>query len=419
MNGILNTAESEPSVIQDHLERVLASAAFRSSPRSQQFLRFVVLTVLEHDQESLKERTVGVCVFGRDPDYDTREDAIVRVKANEIRKRLWQYYSSEGADDALRIELAPGSYIPEFRRVALESVAAPVIGPAPVSRNAHSKRIWRTPWVLAIAGAALIAIIAGLFATRPPTSSSPLDTFWAPVMTSARPVVICGANPIVYGLSPRIHAQYRAQHRVDEEQGPYSPEFKPDDKIAWSDLVILSNQFIGVGDATTAASVMAMLASRHKPAVLRLESGLTFGDLRSGPAVLIGGYTNTWTMQMGHELRYFFEAGDGARKIRDRASAARVWAPGELGPDGKPSDDYAIVARVLNSKTGELLITAAGVTQYGTGAAGEFLTSEVWMREAFKGAPRDWSARNIEVLLHTLVTGNVPGPPTVVAVHYW
>lgn len=405
-------------MVQEHLERILASAAFRSSQRSQQFLRFVVLTVLEHDRDSLKERTVGVCVFGRRPDYDTRDDAIVRVKANEIRKRLLQYYSSEGAHDELRIELAPGSYIPEFHKSPPESVPEPepFLMRATTSGQPNRKR-WRW-WVLAIVGTVVVVAVAGLLTPRS-LPSSPLDTFWSPVLASPKPVVICGANPTVYGFSPRFYAEYRAQHGIDQAEGPSAFQFKPDRQIVWRDLVTLSDQFIGVGDATTAASVMAMLASRRKPAILRLESGISFGDLRSGPAVLIGAFSNAWTMQMGHELRYFFEAADGTRRIRDRTSAGRVWAPSKIGADGKPSDDYAIVARVLDSRTGELLITIAGVTQYGTGAAGEFLTSEVRMREAFKDAPKDWRTRNVEVVLHTIVTGNVPGPPTAVAVHVW
>src|ERR1035437_2303486 len=239
--GILSATEPEPQVVQEHLEKILASAAFRSSQRSQQFLRFVVMTVLEHDRDSLKERTVGVCVFGRSPDYDTRDDAIVRVKANEIRKRLSQYYSSEGAHDELRIELAPGSYIPEFHKAPPESVPEPepflmwVTTPAQPNR----KR-WRW-WVLAVAGTVVVVAVAGLLTPRS-LPSSPLEMFWSPALASPKPVVICGANPTVYGFSPRFYAEYRAQHGIDQSEGPSVFQFKPDKQIVWRDLVTLSDQ---------------------------------------------------------------------------------------------------------------------------------------------------------------------------------
>ena len=62
----------------------------------------------------LKERTLGVELFGRDPAYDTGVDAIVRVKANEIRRRLAQHNGTAGPGQRVRIELPPGSYVPQF-----------------------------------------------------------------------------------------------------------------------------------------------------------------------------------------------------------------------------------------------------------------------------------------------------------------
>jgi len=162
-----------------------------------------------------------------------------------------------------------------------------------------------------------------------------------------------------------------------------------------------------------------MFASRQKQATARIGSDLSFADLRNAPAVLIGAYSNKWTMRMSDELRFFFDSADGVKKVRDRASRDRAWAIPKLGPDGHTPEDYAVVSRLLDSRTGESLVTAAGLTQYGTRAAGEFLTSETRMREALAGAPRDWTTRNMQVVLHTVITGNVPGPPKVVAVHFW
>ena len=74
------------------------------------------------------------------------------------------------------------------------------------------------------------------------------------------------------------------------------------------------------------------------------------------------------------------------------------------------TEDYAIVSRILNSKTGEILVTAAGLGQAGTRAAGEFLTSQNAMNAAMRGAPKGWEKKNMQIVLHMTVINNSPWP---------
>jgi len=96
-----------------HLSQILVSSAFRSSHRSQEFLRYVVEHALHGEFERLKERILGIEIFHRNADYDTSEDAIVRVTASDVRKRLMQFYATADSEE-FRIELPSGSYIPRF-----------------------------------------------------------------------------------------------------------------------------------------------------------------------------------------------------------------------------------------------------------------------------------------------------------------
>ena len=94
----------EHSAVQVQLERMLASPLFRNSKRYPGFLRFVVEHSLTGERDTLKERVLGVRVFGREPDYDTNDDPVVRVTAGEVRKRIAQYYhcllyTSDAADE--------------------------------------------------------------------------------------------------------------------------------------------------------------------------------------------------------------------------------------------------------------------------------------------------------------------------------
>jgi hypothetical protein len=84
--------EKAKQIILIELERILESPPFRTSSRSKQFLSYVVLNTLNGHVENLKERTIGVEVFQRDPDYATGDDSVVRVNAGEVRRRLEQYY---------------------------------------------------------------------------------------------------------------------------------------------------------------------------------------------------------------------------------------------------------------------------------------------------------------------------------------
>jgi TolB-like protein/Tfp pilus assembly protein PilF len=100
--------------VRSHVQGVLAGAAFKGGKRAQDFLQLVVEHALAGRYDNLRERMLGAEMFGRPVDYDTANDAVVRVKANEVRKRLAQHYQSLPFPSPVRIELQAGSYIPQF-----------------------------------------------------------------------------------------------------------------------------------------------------------------------------------------------------------------------------------------------------------------------------------------------------------------
>jgi serine/threonine-protein kinase len=102
-------------VVEDALERILASPQFRGSPRARRFLQFVVQSALGGRADGLKEYLVGVEVFDRAASFDPRIDAIVRVEAVKLRKRVQEYYRGPGRKDPVVIDLPKGGYVPQFR----------------------------------------------------------------------------------------------------------------------------------------------------------------------------------------------------------------------------------------------------------------------------------------------------------------
>src|ERR1700716_397725 len=103
--------EEERLAVRMHLDQVLQSAAFRRSPRCCEFLTYVVEQAVDGHAELLKERAIGSALFGRKPDYETAEDSIVRVRANEVRRRLLQYYEQRPQSE-VQFDLSVGRYAP-------------------------------------------------------------------------------------------------------------------------------------------------------------------------------------------------------------------------------------------------------------------------------------------------------------------
>lgn len=103
-----------PSEVRNALDRIRASRAMNDCHRLVQFLEFVVGSTLHGEATHLKETTIGVAVFGRSPDYDPKVDTIVRSQAWRLRAKLRKYYSAEGSNDPIIIEIPTGHYVPVF-----------------------------------------------------------------------------------------------------------------------------------------------------------------------------------------------------------------------------------------------------------------------------------------------------------------
>jgi hypothetical protein len=390
----MDGAVSEEKV-REELDRVLASHEFRASKRSQDFLRYITENTLRGRSDLLKERTIGIEVFGRSTSYEPSDDATVRVKAGEVRKRLGIYYSSEGASNPLRIELPSGTYVPEFRPFHSEfpspvpSVAAPSPSPSPSRPNLV------TPRRVVVAAAVLIAAGA-LVWERTRAAVTPLDEFWAPVFRGTTPVLVGASYVPVYGLD-----------RDANSPKPVRPE----------DFVALNDQFVGGGDLVAISRLTAMFTRLKRPYRLKVGSDVSFADLRTGPSVLVG-YSYTRWKEISSQMRYFIEVTPAFTGITDDGKPTE-WLLPNLPRDRRTAEDYAIVTRVFHPDTHAMLVELAGITQYGTDAAGDLVTNPDLMAEAFQGAPPGWQNKNLQLVLHVKVISGAPASPKVVGRHFW
>jgi hypothetical protein len=379
----------QQATVRDELARVLASQEFRTSRRSQEFLRYVVENTLAGRTDTLKERTIGIDVFARPASYDPADDATVRVKAGEVRKRLDRYYATEGRGDSLHIDLPAGTYIPEFRAVSPpDEKDHPAVSGQPAKR-----RSWA---VLAILGAVVVVAAALFFLLRPRRPETTLDQFWAPMLQGSQPVLLSAAYVPVYALDRR-----------PGETGP--PRL--------NEFTLLTDQFVGGGDLMAVSRLGSLLSRMNQRWQVKIGSDVSFADLRTSPTVLVG-YSYTRWKEISRELRYFIDADQRPLTVTDNGKPT-AWTLPHVGLDRRTDEDYAIVSRVFHPETRAMLLEIAGATQYGTNAAAELVSRPELMAEALRTAPSGWQRKNLQLVLHVRVISGTPASPNVVATYFW
>jgi TolB-like protein len=158
----LTSLRPDATEVAAELGRVLGSRCFEQSDRAKAFLRFVVEETLAGRGDRLKGYTIGVEVFGRSKDFDAQTDPLVRVEAGRIRRRLAEYYGTEGARNPLRIELTRGAYTPQFGYVRPPSAETV----APGAAISAERPAARSPMRVLIAGAAIAITLFALILWR-------------------------------------------------------------------------------------------------------------------------------------------------------------------------------------------------------------------------------------------------------------
>jgi hypothetical protein len=403
------------NAINEQLERLLASSYFSHSKRFPNFLRFVVEHTLAGDADDIKERTLGIEIFGKDADYDTAADPIVRVTAAEIRKRVAQYYQDPAHNHELRITLPSGAYVPQFHSPRGGVVfGLPEIDPVvhaaqvePVGRPAAAPV--RRRWPFAQAAILVLAVLVaggGYFAwkqaTRPAT-----DVFWQPVLSTGDPVLICVAD------QTETSGQILRDSIDPTRQVLLKPMSRPTDNLTT----------VAIDDLSAIVRIAGLLQSHGKQYKLRGEAVTSLADLRSGPAVFIGAFDNAWTLRLTNPLRYHFTNNTDMTEVRivdGTAPQQSNWVVARAVQISTNNyRDYAILARFTDTNTGKLTVIVAGLARGGTIAAGEFLTDPGDLAQLMRTAKAAGDKKNMEVVLSTQIIDGEPGTPKMEASYFW
>jgi len=397
-------------LIRGQLDSLVNHPSIRSSRRLVAFLQYAVGQTLDGSADQLKERTIGIEVFDRDPDYDTSTDHIVRTAASELRKRLAVYYGDEAHRAELRIEIPPGSYVPQFTipnvdRVSQKDQTAGVSSSSEIATAmpdmgaGKSTRKRNRTMITVLIAAALVS--TALFLLR--NKEGPASLFWKPAEQEHGSLLfVIGSTPQDSRASMPDESS-RASLQNPAREYPTMP----------------------LADAVAMARISSFLTAEGRPANFRQDRATSFSDLQGAPTVLIGLFNNEWSVRFARSLRFSLEL-DPARQliyIRDRQNpSSREWSlPWMTDADsqrvltpGKTMIDYALISRIENSETGKVMYIIGGLYAYGTEAAGKFIT-DPQLENLTASIPINHPKRNLQIILQTNVIQGIPGPPKIVA----
>jgi hypothetical protein len=394
------STKAEKRAVLQQLDRILENPHFHKSKRFPVFLRFVVTEALAGRAEGLKERTLGIEVFGKDPNYDTTEDPIVRVTAGEIRKRIAQYYQEPGHGQEIRLLLPSGSYAPQFclpEEIASrgpETVELPAVRKISLPESPVSQL-----WLKFSAGVVVLLFLAGVFAWRL-SRPTPIDLFWAPFFKSSDPILFCVADQNQYStIVLRDAADPKRQTTVNDRM-----------------VAVI------IDDVSPLVNIAGMLNAHGRTFRVQGESVTSFSDLRQAPSVFIGAFDNGWTLRFTASLRYHFANNSEMSKfwVEDQQRpGSRDWLLDRSQQATGTYKDFALVTRALDPNTGRYVVVAAGIARGGTIASGEFLIDPSHIDELIRIAPKGWEHKNLEIVIETQVIDGRSGPPRIAAVYVW
>jgi hypothetical protein len=296
----ISEAVKHEAELRAHLDDIIKGAAFKGSHRSQAFLKHIVEHALHGEPADLRERSIGVALFGRPVTYDTADDAIVRVTASDVRKRLLQHYGTAGAESNFRINLPAGSYVPEFCMLpasVLAPIEAPVIEPAiiePVEtrETPPPKFNRRTP--LIVLALVLLTAAASIAAKRWVFAGTNDSFFVTAFQGTPRSVQVIVADDALVLIQVLLDRRFSLE---EYENLTYmnAPELihKKELQRFWSSLS--TRQITNVGDLQNANRVAGELQARGLDVTIRQARQMHARAFRSGNFVVLGSsLSNPW-----------------------------------------------------------------------------------------------------------------------------
>jgi hypothetical protein len=382
---------------REAVRKVLASAMLAKSARLKDLLSYLAERSLEDPEAAIPEQEIGIAVFGR-KDYSASQDNLVRVQATQLRKKLEQYFATEGAGDTAVFEIPRGSYALRFHPRMTVAAAEPRF------------RRWRVP---ALAAAGLALVLAGWFVRgvtdQARVTQPEVRRLWTQFFGNGREthVVLADANMTMFQDFVKrtlVLREYGRQRMVQDlvEQSFQDPEMRR--------LItrMAGKYFVTMADVVAARKIEALGLSQIGTVRYDFARGFNVDHLMADNAVLMGNRrANPWVELFDSQLRfrYVFDDQKVAASFEDTQAP-----PGEtrLYPTAWERASHCQVALLPNLRgTGSVLIIAGG-DQSAAEAGSEFLTSDRWIHDLARrlNVPPDGLFPYFEAFLKTETFSN-------------
>jgi hypothetical protein len=399
--------------LQLHLQEILEGPDFKGSPRSGQFLRHIVEEAIAGHFDSLKERVIGVEVFGRSPSYDTGEDAIVRVTASDVRKRLLQHYGRSGAHSVYRINLLSGSYVPRITREQpnnLDFISSPVqssksrptqpgdryqspsegtpISVAEVPAIRSSKSLPRRLVATSLAVAAGLIAAFSLWSLLHHASNRFAFAFpWSMLFNSQRSIQLVTSDPNIAEIQGFTGGQISLSDYANHNYIPH-PELLTPEQNRFCHIILRGDK-ASIVDTPIAVSIAELAQTRSKQLNVRASRSIQLYDLQTDDNfVLLGSpRSNPWSNILNDHLdfRFDYDKALGQEVIRNvRPHPGEQASYVATAPGWATGQSFAIIAFLQNPDHGGQALILAGENGEGTEAAGKLVTDQERLDEALR-----------------------------------
>ena len=368
--------------VKDHqrllVEQVASSSYFSKSARLRDMFIYVCDRVLNHEVDEIHEQEVGRRVFGRPPDYDTSADNTVRVHASMLRKRVDQYFATEGSSEPIIIEIPRGNYAPVFRErpakpapiELLPQPAETVVAEPQVNGRQARWQVW-VPAAMAVLFAALsLGLFLQLRQIRKPValeSQPTIKQFWSQVFQANRPTDVVLGDGALALFEERTDRPVALSEYFDRSYLNKTGDIATAAKIdpEWAKVLLLKRQ-TSYGDVALLSQITDLARAEKSDTRVRFARDYTFREMKSDNIVLLGNIgSNPWIepFQEHQTLRWKFDSVLGNYyPIDTTAAASDMEKYHVIVQPGEPPVGYAIVSLFPNmGGTGTVLsITGTG-----------------------------------------------------------
>jgi len=433
------------ALLKRYLNEITEGPAFKGSPRSAQFLEYIVGQSATGKIVDLKERTIGVELFGRTPAYDTGEDAIVRVTASDVRKRLIQHYSGVGSASEFRISLPSGGYVPELIHISkagTEVLAYPLsLEENPVAVSGAESFAGVTPkngatsswkyWTLPVLGVIAIALGTTLSIVNRPgrivtparrawgTNSAP----WATLFDGSRRVLIVASDPNIEEIQRISHSSLSLSDYANQFYLPPGTSNLSPSQIFFMKEILRGNK-ISAFDGSIIANLASLMPPGQSRLLVKAARNFRVKDLQTDENFVFLGSprSNPWTSMFDPVLDFQFAFDNKTQRefihdVHPGKEEHSDYIPTAGGFD--TGDSFAIISVFHNPGYGGWVLIIAGASGEGTEAAGNLVADPARWAGILQSChlPQNSSPQSLQVLLHLETMAGSPSAVNAVTCH--